>query len=55
VGVCAAFSLGRLRAHQDRRVERRDVLGPVYDRFTKGIAKTDLRDARGLLDSLARA
>ena len=40
-----------LRA-DELRGEVRQILGPVYDRFTEGFETTDLRAARALLESL---
>jgi hypothetical protein len=37
---------------QDRRNAARQVLAPVYDRFTEGFATPDLRAAKALLDEL---
>jgi len=47
-----AASLARLRVTQNRRGEARQVLAPVYDRFTEGFAAPDLRAAKALLDEL---
>jgi predicted ATPase/DNA-binding winged helix-turn-helix (wHTH) protein len=47
-----ALSLARLRLTQGRNNEARQVLGPVYDRFTEGFDTSDLRSARTLLESL---
>jgi len=47
-----ALSLARLRAAQDQRDEARQVLAPVYDRFTEGFATADLRAAKAMLDAL---
>jgi predicted ATPase len=47
-----ATSLAGLWRHQGRAVEAREVLEPVYDRFTEGFATPDLRAARELLDAL---
>jgi predicted ATPase len=48
----AAISLARLRLAQDSRNEARDVLAPVYGRFTEGLEAADLRSAKAVLDSL---
>jgi predicted ATPase len=48
----SATSLARLKAKQGRGDEARQILGPVYDRFTEGFETTDLRAARALLESL---
>jgi tetratricopeptide (TPR) repeat protein len=45
-----ALSLAQLRMSQGRHEEVRQVLAPVYDRFTKGFNTPDLRAARTLLD-----
>jgi len=48
----SATSLAGLRMRQGRHDEARQVLAPVYDRFTEGFETTDLRSARSMLDSL---
>ena len=48
----AAVSLARLRRAQDRRVEARDLLTPVYGWFTEGFGTLDLKEAKALLDEL---
>jgi predicted ATPase len=48
-----ALSLARLRVSQHRRNEARQILAPVYDRFTEGFETTDLRAARAMLDPLS--
>ncbi len=47
----AAMSLARLRVRQDRHYDARQVLSPVYDRFTEGFETADLRCARAILQS----
>jgi predicted ATPase len=47
-----ALSLARLRVRQDLRQEARELLAPVYDRFTEGFATADMRAARAMLDRL---
>src|SRR5271170_4859039 len=47
-----ALSLARLRAAQDQRDDARQVLAPIYDRFTEGFATPDLRAAKAMLDGL---
>jgi predicted ATPase len=47
-----ALSLARLRTRQDRPDEARQILAPVYDRFTEGFETADLRAARAMLESL---
>ena len=49
----AATSLARLWQAQGRAGEARNLLAPLYSRFTEGFATTDLIDARALLDTLA--
>jgi class 3 adenylate cyclase/predicted ATPase len=51
----AAMSLARLRRDQGHRVEGRKLLAPVYGWFTEGFETPDLKDAKALLDELARA
>jgi len=48
-----ALSLARLRVTQGRNSEARQVLAPVYDRFTEGFGTTDMVSARQLLESLS--
>jgi predicted ATPase len=48
-----ALSLARLRVAQRRNNEARQMLAPVYDRFTEGFGTADMRSARQLLDSLS--
>jgi predicted ATPase len=45
-------SLARLRRDQGRRAEACDLLAPVYGWFTEGFDTPDLKEAKGLLDSL---
>jgi non-specific serine/threonine protein kinase len=47
-----ALSLARLRVTQARHREARQILAPVYDRFTEGFGTADLRAARATLDAL---
>ena len=49
----AATSLARLWGDQGRREEARELLAPVYDRFTEGFDFADLKDAKALLAELA--
>jgi predicted ATPase len=48
----SATSLAGLRVRQGRHDEARQILAPVYDRFTEGFETTDLRSARTMLESL---
>jgi predicted ATPase len=47
-----ASSVARLWKRQDRPDQARQVLAPVYDRFSEGLGTSDLRSARALLESL---
>jgi predicted ATPase len=47
-----ALSLARLRVIQCRQTDARQILAPVYDRFTEGFGTADLRAARAMLDAL---
>jgi predicted ATPase len=47
-----ATSLALLRAGQGRRDEAREVLAPIYARFTEGFDNADLTAARNLLNDL---
>src|SRR5207244_6994856 len=49
----AATSLARLLGHQDRIAEARDLLAPIYERFTEGFGTADLREAKRLLGALS--
>jgi hypothetical protein len=49
----AATSLARLRKNQQRIGEARELLGPVYGRFTEGFTTADLQAARSLLKHLS--
>jgi predicted ATPase/DNA-binding winged helix-turn-helix (wHTH) protein len=51
----AAISLARSLVRQDRAQEAYGVLAPVYDRFTEGFMRPDLRAARAVLDTLQAA
>jgi tetratricopeptide (TPR) repeat protein len=48
----AATSLARLWHEQNRTRAAREILAPVYDRFTEGFETADLRAAKLLLDGL---
>jgi predicted ATPase len=47
-----AISFARLRIRQDRRDDARQILAPVYSRFTEGFETPDLRSASAMLQSL---
>jgi class 3 adenylate cyclase len=49
----AAIRLARLWAEQGERQNARDLLAPIYARFTEGFDTQDLKDAKALLDHLA--
>ena len=46
-----ALSFARLRIGQDRLGDARELLAPVYGKFTEGFATSDLRSARAILES----
>ncbi len=46
------MSLARLRRHQGKATEARDLLAPIYDWFTEGLNTADLKDAKALLGEL---
>jgi predicted ATPase len=50
----AGISLARLRKFQERRREGRDLLAPIYSRFTEGFDTSDLKTAKTLLGKLGR-
>ena len=52
--LCAATSLARLWRDQGKRAAARDLLAPLYAWFTEGFDTGDLKDAKALLDDLAR-
>jgi predicted ATPase len=49
----AATSLARLWQNQGKTAEARELLAPVYDRFTEGFDTVDLKEAKSLLDELS--
>jgi predicted ATPase len=49
----AATSLARLWRDRHRATEARELLGPIYARFTEGLATADLQQAKSLLEQLA--
>jgi predicted ATPase len=46
----AATSLARLWREQARKEEARELLAPIYARFTEGFETADLRTAKALID-----
>jgi predicted ATPase len=48
----AATSLARLWGENGKRDAARELLAPVYQWFTEGFDKPDLRDAKALLDEM---
>ncbi len=50
--LVASTSLARLWHDQDRRVEARELLRPIYHWFTEGFDAPDLKDTKTLLDEL---
>jgi class 3 adenylate cyclase/predicted ATPase len=48
----AGTTLARLWRDQNRTGSARDLLAPIYDRFTEGHDSSDLREAKALLDEL---
>ena len=49
----AATSLARLLRDRGRIGEARDLLAPIYERFTEGFGTADLREAKWLIDALS--
>ena len=49
-----AMSMARLWRDQGKRRQAHDLLAPVHAWFTQGFDTLDLREARALLDELAR-
>ena len=50
----AATSLARLWRDQRRTKDARELLAPVYDRFTEGFGSLDLKIAKSFLDQFDR-
>jgi predicted ATPase len=46
------ISIARLQRDQGRKREARDLLAPLYGRFTEGFGTADLQIAKRLLDEL---
>jgi hypothetical protein len=49
----AAASLAQLCRDQGKCVEPRELLAPIYGRFTEGFDTRDLKNAKALLDTLS--
>jgi predicted ATPase len=49
-----AMSLARLWRDQGKRDEAHDLLGPIYGWFTEGFDTLDLKEAKALLEELAK-
>ena len=49
-----AMSMARLLRDQGKRTDARDLLAPIYGWFTEGFDTPDLKEAKALLDALAR-
>lgn len=47
------MSLARLKVRQNQPNDARQILAPVYDRFTEGFETVDLRLAREILKALS--
>ena len=50
----AAMSMARLWRDQGKLQQARELLAPVYGWFTEGFDTLDLKDAKALLDELAK-
>ena len=50
----AATSLARMLGKQGRSEEARQLLAPIYDRFTEGFETADLKAAKSCLDQFDR-
>jgi len=46
------MSMARLWRDQGKREQARNLLAPIYERFTEGFDTLDLKEARALLDEL---
>src|SRR5262249_19529654 len=51
----AATSLARLWRNQNHQAKARELLVPIYGRFTEGFLLPDLRAAKALIDDLGHA
>jgi predicted ATPase len=51
LGLRCATDLARLWQQQGRTAPARDLLAPIYARFTEGFATADLEAAKALLES----
>ena len=51
----AAVSLSRLWQAADRHGDARDLLAPIYERFTEGLDLPELREAAAFLAELSRS
>ena len=47
------MSMARLWRDEGKRDEASDLLAPVYDWFSEGFDRLDLKEAKALLDELA--
>ena len=52
--LLTALSLARLYQNQGKLKETRMLLEPIYNTFTEGFDTMDLREAKSLLEQLAR-
>ena len=50
----AAMSMAQLWRDQGKRDKAQELLAPVYSWFTEGFDTVDLKQAKALLDELAR-
>ena len=48
----AATSLARLLRDRGRPADGKELLQPIYDRFTEGLDAADLKSAKALLDAI---
>ena len=48
------MSMARLRSVQGKPQQVRELLAPVYGRFTEGFDTLDLKEAKALLDELGQ-
>jgi predicted ATPase/DNA-binding winged helix-turn-helix (wHTH) protein len=49
------LSLARLKLSHNHQIEAREMLAPVYQRFTEGFATQDLAAARAILDAFPKS
>jgi len=54
VGASGGDTLARVWRDEGRTDDARELIAPVYSRFTEGFQTTDLKTAKALIDNLQR-